>query len=152
MATRLLYSSLVLAHARGQRCGRVLWALLLVALFAPAVDAQQISFGQYAQQDGLSNLSVTALLQDRDGFIWVGPENGLFRHDSYDFKRFGNAEGLEDTYVHSILEDSAGRLWGGESHDLYLRATGSGVAPCGRMGSSSVSITVRGCSRPERTG
>ena len=121
MATRSLYSSLVRALARGQRHGCVLCALLLAALFAPAVDAQQFSFRQYAQQDGLSNLSVTALLQDRDGFIWVGTENGLFRHDSNDFKRFGNAEGLEDTYVHSMLEDSAGRLWVGESHDLYLR-------------------------------
>jgi len=111
----------MLAHACGQRRGLVLWALLLVVLCAPVVHAQQFSFRQYAQQDGLSNLSVTALMQDRDGFIWVGTENGLFRHDSNDFKRFGNAEGLEDTFVHSILEDSAGRLWVGESHDLYLR-------------------------------
>src|ERR1700760_1854684 len=121
MATRSLYSSLESALARGQRHGRVLWALLLVALYAPAAYAQQVSFRQYAQQDGLSNLSVTALMQDRDGFIWVGTENGLFRHDSSDFKRFGNAEGLEGTFVHSIVEDSAGRLWVGESHDLYLR-------------------------------
>ena len=121
MATRSLYSCFVLALACGQRRGRVLWALLLVALCAQVVQAQQYSFRQYAQQDGLSNLSVTALMQDRDGFIWVGTENGLFRHDSNDFKRFGNAEGLEDTFVHSILEDSAGRLWVGESHDLYLR-------------------------------
>ena len=92
-----------------------------MALCAPVVHAQQFSFRQYAQQDGLSNLSVTALMQDRDGFIWVGTENGLFRHDSSDFKRFGNAEGLEGTFVHSIVEDSAGRLWVGESHDLYLR-------------------------------
>ena len=124
MATRSLYGSLVLALACGQRRGRLLGALLLVLLCAPVVYAQQFSFRQYAQQDGLSNLSVTALMQDRDGFIWVGTENGLFRHDSSDFRRFGNAEGLEGTFVHSILEDSAGRLWVGESHDLYLREGG----------------------------
>src|ERR1041385_2251863 len=121
MATRLLYSSFVPARGCGQRRGRAHWALLLIVLCASIAHGQQFSFRQYAQQDGLSNLSVTALMQDRDGFIWVGTENGLFRHDSSDFKRFGNAEGLEDTFVHSILEDSAGRLWVGESHDLYLR-------------------------------
>jgi diguanylate cyclase (GGDEF)-like protein len=121
MATRSLYGSFVLALACGQRRGRVLLALLLMGLVAPFAQAQQFSFRQYAQQDGLSNLSVTALMQDRDGFIWVGTENGLFRQDSSGFKRFGNAEGFEGTFVHSILEDSAGRLWVGESHDLYVR-------------------------------
>src|SRR4051812_4813479 len=121
MATRSLYSCLMLALAYWQRRDRMLWALLLMVLCAPVAQAQQFSFRQYAQQDGLSNLSVTALMQDRDGFIWVGTENGLFRHASGDFERFGTAEGFEGTFVHSILEDSAGRLWVGESHDLYLR-------------------------------
>src|SRR4051812_23896331 len=120
MATSL-YSCFVLALACEKCPDRVFWALLLMLLCAPVAQAQQFSFRQYAQQDGLSNLSVTALIQDRDGFIWVGTENGLFRQDSSDFKRFGNAEGFEGTFVHSILEDSAGRLWVGESHDLYLR-------------------------------
>src|SRR5689334_16877081 len=121
MATRSLYSSFLLALARGQRRAGVLRALLLMVLYAPGMYAQQVSFRQYVQQDGLSNLSVTALMQDRVGFIWVGTENGLFRHDSSDFKRFGNAEGFEDAFIHSILEDSAGRLWVGTSNDLYLR-------------------------------
>jgi diguanylate cyclase (GGDEF)-like protein len=121
MARGSRYSFSIHALACGQRCGRVLWAVLLMVVCAPVLQAQQFSFREYSQQDGLSNLSVTALMQDRDGFIWVGTENGLFRHDSSDFKRFGNAEGLAGTFIHSLLEDSVGRLWVGESHDLYLR-------------------------------
>ncbi|HEV2703403.1 MAG TPA: diguanylate cyclase [Steroidobacteraceae bacterium] len=97
------------------------WLLLLLCLPLQA-PAQQFSFRQYAQQDGLSNLSVTWLLQDHDGYLWIGTENGLFRHDSSDFERFAEAQGLEDTNVHNAVEDSSGRLWVGTAHDLYLRA------------------------------
>jgi diguanylate cyclase (GGDEF)-like protein len=106
---------------------RALWrAALRVALLLLCVPhdgfAQQFTFRQYAQQDGLSNLSVTWLLQDRDGYLWIGTENGLFRHDGTDFERFAEGQGLEDTNVHNAVEDSSGRLWVGTSHDLYVRA------------------------------
>ena len=71
---------------------------LLLCLAHPAA-AQQFTFRQYVQQDGLSNLSVTWLLQDHEGYVWIGTENGLFRHDSTDFVRFAEAQGLEDTDV-----------------------------------------------------
>ncbi len=94
----------------------------MLALYAPQlVTAQQFTFRQYGQQDGLSNLSVSALLQDRDGYIWVGTENGLFRHDSTDFQRFDDTSGLADTAIHSVIADSSGRVWVGTSQDLYVR-------------------------------
>ncbi len=99
----------------------VFGALLMLCVLRVA-SAQQFTFRQYVQQDGLSNLSVSALLQDRAGYVWVGTENGLFRHDSTDFERFADADGLEDTAVHSVAEDSSGRLWVGTSRDLYVRA------------------------------
>ncbi|MFT5838863.1 MAG: ligand-binding sensor domain-containing protein, partial [Flavobacteriales bacterium] len=37
-------------------------------------------------QHGLSLNSVTAILQDRRGFLWIGSENGLNRYDGYEFK------------------------------------------------------------------
>ncbi|HTB65114.1 MAG TPA: diguanylate cyclase [Steroidobacteraceae bacterium] len=96
-------------------------ALLLLLCVARGATAQQFTFRQYVQQDGLTNLSVTWLLQDRAGYVWIGTENGLFRHESADFERFAEAQGLEDTNVHSAVEDLSGRLWVGTSHDLYLR-------------------------------
>ena len=56
--------------------------------------AQQYTFRQYGQQDGLTNLTVLCLTQDRSGYIWICTENGLFRHDSSVFERFGAKEGL----------------------------------------------------------
>lgn len=107
-------------------CAALLGAVLLSA--AHIAPAQQFTFRQYGQQDGLTNLSVACLLQDGAGYIWMCTENGLFRHDGATFERFGNKEGLTDTNIHSALEDAAARLWVGTSGDLYLRQGGRFVA------------------------
>jgi diguanylate cyclase (GGDEF)-like protein len=96
-------------------------ALLCLLLLSHGASAQQYTFRQYGRQDGLTNLSVTCLTQDRSGYIWICTDNGLFRHDSAVFERFGEKEGLRDTYAHSVVEDGTGRLWVGTSSDLYLR-------------------------------
>ena len=98
----------------------------LMALFVLCIPhwafAQQFTFRQYGQRDGLTNLSVTSLLQDREGYIWVGTENGLFRRDGTSFERFDDTDVLKDTTIDSIAEDSSGRIWIGTAQGLYLRA------------------------------
>lgn len=89
---------------------RLVAAIMLTLLLPHVGSAQQFTFRQYGQQDGLADLAVTCLMQDRAGYIWVGTENGLFRHDSSTFERFGETAGLGDTTIHSVLEDSSGRL------------------------------------------
>ena len=54
-----------------------------VALLTPAVClAQRYTFQQYGQAEGLSNLNVNVLLQDRAGVLWAGTENGLNAFDA----------------------------------------------------------------------
>jgi ligand-binding sensor domain-containing protein len=100
---------------------RTLVLVALLLLSPQNLSAQQFNFRQYRQQDGLANLALTCLLQDRAGFIWMCTENGLFRHDGIDFERFGESEGIENTVIHGAVEDAAGRIWVGTSHDLYVR-------------------------------
>ena len=99
--------------------GLVLW--LIAVQDAPA---QQFTFRQYGQEEGLANLALTCLFQDRAGFIWLCTDNGIFRYDGTDFERFGEDEGLKNTVINGAVEDSAGRIWVGTSTDLYLGAGG----------------------------
>src|SRR5579862_2594512 len=98
--------------------------LLLWVIAVRDAPAQQFTFRQYGQEEGLANLALTCLFQDRVGFIWMCTENGLFRYDGADFERFGEDEGLNNTVIHGAVEDSAGRIWVGTSSDLYLGSGG----------------------------
>src|SRR5882724_2658755 len=99
---------------------RMLASLMLLLLTVHDAPAQQFTFRQYGQEEGLANLALTCLLQDHAGFIWMCTENGLFRHDGTDFERFGEDEGIATTVIHGAVEDPSGRIWVGTSSDLYL--------------------------------
>ena len=61
--------------------------------------------------------NTTAILQDRDGYLWFGGQEGLYRYDGYRLKAYRyNAEdptSLSNNWVISLCEDEAGRLWVG---------------------------------------
>ena len=94
------------AHLR-VACLWIIWVLCpLTNLWA-----QRFTFRQYGSAEGLSNLAINCLLQDRTGYIWAGTDNGLFRYDGSEFSHFGRAEGLPNTEIHSLAESPDGILW-----------------------------------------
>ncbi|MBB6370321.1 histidine kinase [Chryseobacterium shigense] len=50
----------------------------------------------YNEEDGLNSSYTYHLRQDKNGFIWIGSDNGLFRFDGKEFKRYGKEEGLKN--------------------------------------------------------
>lgn len=87
--------------------------------------AQRYSFKHYGQEEGLGNLSVYSLLQDRTGFLWVGTHNGLFRYDGRRFRGFGRADGLPSVLIRALHETADGTLWVG-TRDGLARRQGDG--------------------------
>ncbi|MEO8058247.1 MAG: diguanylate cyclase [Burkholderiales bacterium] len=102
--------------------------------------AQQVPFRQFLQEDGLGNLSVNCLLQDRDKSLWVCTDNGLFRFDGVRFERIGAAAGLQQTRTFAIAQDAAGHLWVGTSQELYVGSGGKFTAV--RAGARTLPATV----------
>ena len=68
-------------------------------------------------QQGLGNVVVTAIAQDRQGFLWVGTAGGLSRWDGYRFRNYthvpGDPRSLPDNLVQALHVDRRGRLWVG---------------------------------------
>ena len=67
--------------------------------------------------DQLSSNQITAICQDRTGYIWVGTEYGLNKYDGYRFKNYlydkNNPASINSNNVVSLFVDSKGTLWAG---------------------------------------
>jgi diguanylate cyclase (GGDEF)-like protein len=102
---------------------RVRIAVALVAfVLLPSMRAQRQLFHEYGASDGLNNLNVRCLLQDRTGYIWVGTDNGLFRYDGGKFISYGHADGLSNTEILSLGESPQGKLWVGTNDGVAIRS------------------------------
>jgi diguanylate cyclase (GGDEF)-like protein len=97
--------------------------LAAVAGFALSgcLAAQRLPFRVYGHQEGLVNLNIGSLLQDRAGLLWVGTQNGVFRYDGRNFKRFGREHGLPGSIITALLESGNGTLWVGTRNGLAWR-------------------------------
>jgi len=84
-------------------------------------SAQRYVFQYYGHDQGLANLGVTCLLQDRTGFLWVGTANGLYRYGGSTFSGFRKEEGLPDARILSLHETGDGTLWVGTGGGLARR-------------------------------
>ena len=93
------------------------FALLFVTATALALDPHQ-SLKHYGYQSwqtdsGLPQNTVHAVLQTRDGFIWLATEAGLVRFDSVRFTVFTHKDTpqLGSDVIYGLLEDRSGALW-----------------------------------------
>jgi ligand-binding sensor domain-containing protein/serine phosphatase RsbU (regulator of sigma subunit) len=94
----------------------VLFCVLSFLLSSSDFLAQShIIFNHLTINDGLSQSSVTCILQDRQGFMWFGTQDGLNRYDGYNIKIFKNNPGdstsLTDNFIFSVYEDQSGTLY-----------------------------------------
>lgn len=97
----------------------------LTLLIALAARGQELRFQQLTTADGLSDNAITCILEDREGYIWIGTERGLNRYDGQRVEQFPpGATGPTGASIASITEDEHGRLWIA-THDagLSMRAT-----------------------------
>ena len=96
------------------------WTLGLFALWfwTHDAEAQQQYFHNYTGEDGLSQLAVQAVLQDRDGYVWIGTQAGLNCFDGNQFEVFGVRQGLANDWINALTQDDDGRIWAGTNNGL----------------------------------
>lgn len=100
--------------------------LAAVLLLSGVLPAQEYSFRTFVTSDGLGNLSIQKIYQDRAGFLWVGTEDGVFRFDGSRFQPMNPATETAPGAV-AFGEAPDGSLLVGSSLGLF-RFTGSAFA------------------------
>ena len=88
--------------------------LLLAGTLARAIEraplAEYLS-DVWQTESGLPQNAVQAIVQTRDGYLWLGTTAGLVRFDGARFVTFNRQGQLKVNNVHALLEDRQGRLW-----------------------------------------
>src|SRR5436190_7559570 len=93
-----------------------LWLLLIF----PSVVRGQYEFDVWNTDNGLPQNSVNAILQTRDGYLWLTTSDGLVRYDGVRFAVFnkGNTPGINSNRCTALFETRDGVLWIGTAGGL----------------------------------
>ncbi len=105
----------------------MLLSVLSVVTMSPNLDAQNnnafihseypLKFERFAHKEGLSHITVNCILQDQQGFMWFGTDNGLNKYDGYTVTVYKhdpeNSYSLSHDGIQTMYEDRSGVLWVG---------------------------------------
>jgi signal transduction histidine kinase/CheY-like chemotaxis protein/HPt (histidine-containing phosphotransfer) domain-containing protein len=101
---------------------------------ATPLPAPRAFVRQFGPADGLSQPFIYCLLQDRQGYLWLGTGEGLVRYDGARFVTLTTQDGLAEDFVTGLWEEpGTDRLWvahsqGGRSLRSTLGAAFRAVA------------------------
>lgn len=82
-------------------------------------------FDRIGVEQGLSQSTVSSIIQDQKGFLWIGTRNGLNRFDGRDFTIIKyhptNKNSIAGNWVNALLEDKSGNIWVGTLNNGLTR-------------------------------
>ncbi len=116
-----------------------LWTALLasvviatapISALDPTKDLAQYRHDVWQDKDGLPQNSVRAIVQTRDGYLWLGTYEGLVRFDGIRFTVFdtNNTPALKSSAGQALLEGRDGSLWIGSRRGVTCFKDGVFVA------------------------
>lgn len=118
------------AGALRRALGRLALLAWLVSAPTLALDPDK-AFHHYVSDSwsieaGLQQITVRAIAQDRDGYLWFGTQAGVARFDGVRFTTHSSADtpGLAGDFTNALLAEPDGRLWVATYKGLSLREDG----------------------------
>ncbi|MEM7657541.1 MAG: two-component regulator propeller domain-containing protein [Bacteroidota bacterium] len=98
------------------------WFISCHGLLLAQPTAPELQFQRFGVEDGLSQVTVNAIIQDTQGYLWVGTNQGLNRYDGYEFRQYladaSQHTGPSHNFINALLEDHQGMLWVGTANGL----------------------------------
>lgn len=88
---------------------------ILFILIASNISGQDISLRQLTTEDGMPENTGQTILQDREGFVWIGTQNGLAKYDGLNFKVYkhdaADTTSVSNNQIEDLVQDEAGYIW-----------------------------------------
>lgn len=93
------------------------FVIFLIFCWAPVSQAQALRVERFSLPEGLPDNTVRTMIQDRQGFLWLGTHAGLVRHDGYEMKVFlpvlDDSTSIGGRIINGLLLDGDGNIWVG---------------------------------------
>jgi len=124
-----------------RRAAAAFVAILLTSL---SLSAQKLPFAISNIRDGLVDSVVFAMMQDSQGFLWIGTRTGLSRFDGLEFVNYTMRDGLAHNVVRSMCEGPDGSLYFGTEHGVSCLKNGDFTTITDGLPSLSVRALVSG--------
>jgi ligand-binding sensor domain-containing protein/two-component sensor histidine kinase len=120
----MFYRSLTTLQSRATCL--LVWLILSTSValcLDPQKDLRQFGHRSWQTDSGLPQNTVHAILQTRDGYIWLATEGGLVRFDGVQFVTYDKQAPahLPSATINSLFEDREGNLWIGTDDGLIRR-------------------------------
>lgn len=95
--------------------------VLVQLLLFLCLSASSQKFLTYTLEDGLSQVSVNDVIEDKDGYLWIGTQSGLNRYDGRLFKVYRHSShdsnSVSGDFINCLKEDSLGNIWVGTENN-----------------------------------
>ena len=102
----------------------LLLILLNLVTFHVYASGPTVRFEHINKDDGLSQNTITSIMQDKDGFLWFGTRDGLNRYDGYEINVFRHMP--KDP--NSVADNSIGAITQVKNGDIWVGTRGAGIS------------------------
>lgn len=96
----------------------------LLSLFSLGNVQNNYYFRNFEVEEGLSQNMVYSILQDKQGFMWFGTQDGLNRYDGESFRIYKKSAidpgSIGSNAIFSLMQDKHGIIWVGTLNGVYL--------------------------------
>lgn len=90
---------------------RLILIITCILAFGQHAQGQILPFRTYSIEKGLSEAVVNDMVQDENGYLWIGTSYGLNRFDGIGFTNYYSEDGLLDNKIYSLHTDEENNLW-----------------------------------------
>jgi len=110
-------------------CAAILPTNVVAQITTQSLDSysqpqRNLRFASFSADQGLSQDSVTALVQDQQGFVWIGTQEGLNRFDGQTIEVFErdpfNVSSLAHNWIWTLMLANNGELWVGTENGISV--------------------------------
>lgn len=110
---------------------RAIAAAAVLLFCARSFAMPPLSVQRYSLEEGLSQQAVNTIVQDHEGFMWFGTEDGLNRFDGYEFRQLrhdrGDPHSLPNGFVMALVSTEGGVWIGTDGGGVVFRNSLTGA-------------------------